>query len=1209
MSRSSRRVGLALRIRDSLRAKVLVAIACALIAASLVLYGVLRPMWLSGLAQLERESVRDNALRARNAVDRSLAVLAAFADDWGAWDDTYDFMATRRPAYVKANITDGTMRALSVNALVYLGANGQLVLGRGYNLEADHPDALPPDLLARITPHLRGLGRRDGALRGIVMLNRGPMLVAMRTILTSSHTGESRGVLLLGRYLDARERDALSAVTHLSIDLCSPSAALEVLPASIGQALATGDGDAVYVPDNSTVLGLAMLRGIDGAPVTVLQIRADRSVYRKGLSILSQFLIYLALAVLLLGLMVMWLMERLVLRRVEVLNRGVEELGRTAAVSVRVRAPGRDEIARLGQALNRSLEALERSQAATDQILASLPVGVVVVGTDKRIRRANAMALQMVGLSEGDSLTGHLCHEVLCPADASACPILDLGQAVDSSERWIRHADGSLRPILKTVMPMTLGGEDVLLEAMVDITEQMRAQERQAALLSGLRAIVSAADELIACRDLDSLFRRAVELCAEKFGLQRCAIYLNEHTHLRGSYGYSCDGIVVDESRTRITVDDTWRERLAQFGPGRASWLSLEYPVTRWDGDELRTVEGNWLTVTPILPQQEQQPLALLVNTGPAETPPPDEPTQETVAVFCSLLGNIAQYKGAEGRLRAHATVISAVNQATEWFLRTPQWEGHIQGVLRALAEATQAIGAHVYRNTPDGSGMELLHAWPGAQDDDLESQVHWEQMNLGRWRDRLAEGRPIHGALRDLPPDEQDFLRACGALAVAAAPVFVGQEWWGVIELQGQEAARSWSSVEVDGLVMAANALGAAIQRGRNEEALRESERSMRGILSSMDDLVVVIGLDGVLRHSYQTSHEAPTGLPVAGPVGRHVADILPVDAAEAFVQATARVAATGFPQAFDFLTETDGTPAWYNANLSPVRTGDEQFDAAIAVVRDITQRKTDEHRLEEALQELARSNTELEQFAYVASHDLQEPLRMVSSYVQLLARRYQGQLDADADEFIGYAVDGARRMQELIKDLLTYSRVDTRGKALVEVSLESALGAALDNLQVVVAESGATVTHSPLPTVLGDDLQLTQLFQNLISNATKFRGEAAPLIHISATREQQEWVVEVRDNGIGIAPQYLERIFVIFQRLHTRREYPGTGIGLAICRKIADRHGGRIWAEAAPGGGSAFRFALPIRSARARPSDEAQRPGPDAVALPVGGAGGATQ
>jgi PAS domain S-box-containing protein len=265
----------------------------------------------------------------------------------------------------------------------------------------------------------------------------------------------------------------------------------------------------------------------------------------------------------------------------------------------------------------------------------------------------------------------------------------------------------------------------------------------------------------------------------------------------------------------------------------------------------------------------------------------------------------------------------------------------------------------------------------------------------------------------------------------------------------------------------------------------------------------------------------------------------------------------------------------------LSPLESAEGMLVSSS--IRDVTERKRTEEYLVKTVAELKRSNDELEQFAYVASHDLQEPLRMVASYTQLLAERYKGRLDSDADEFIAYAVDGSTRMQGLIQDLLAYSRAGTNGKELQEVSSEDALKEALTNLRGTIEESGAKVTHGPLPAITTDSMQLAQVFQNLIGNAVKYRSTKAPQIYISAAKSGGgEWIFSVRDNGMGIDPQYFERIFVLFQRLHGREEFKGTGIGLAICKKMLERLGGRIWLESQPGEGSTFYFALPGRNGK---------------------------
>jgi light-regulated signal transduction histidine kinase (bacteriophytochrome) len=269
------------------------------------------------------------------------------------------------------------------------------------------------------------------------------------------------------------------------------------------------------------------------------------------------------------------------------------------------------------------------------------------------------------------------------------------------------------------------------------------------------------------------------------------------------------------------------------------------------------------------------------------------------------------------------------------------------------------------------------------------------------------------------------------------------------------------------------------------------------------------------------------------------------------------------------------DGHEIPVEIGLNPLTTEEGTF--VLAAIVDLTARKRAEEQLQHAVTELARSNAELEQFAYVASHDLQEPLRAVAGCVQALQQRYHGQLDARAGEFITHAVDGAVRMQTLINDLLAYSRVATRGQSFTPTDCAAIVRGALVNLQVAIGESGAQVTYADLPTVMGDPTQLTQLFQNLIGNACRFRNQQPAAIHLTAEPHEGAWLFSVRDNGIGIEPQYFERIFGLFQRLHTRVEYAGTGIGLAICKKIVERHGGRIWLDSQPQQGTTFYFTIP--------------------------------
>ena len=313
---------------------------------------------------------------------------------------------------------------------------------------------------------------------------------------------------------------------------------------------------------------------------------------------------------------------------------------------------------------------------------------------------------------------------------------------------------------------------------------------------------------------------------------------------------------------------------------------------------------------------------------------------------------------------------------------------------------------------------------------------------------------------------------------------------------------------------------------------------------------------------------------------LGKHVKELSHAEDRDVTDADRARIRAGELEQArFEkrYVRGDNGQVVWCDVAIALVRDAAGAPLYEVAIFDDITERKRADAALQQAHEELKRSNAELEQFAYVASHDLQEPLRMVASYTQLLARRYDARLDGDAREFMAYVVDGATRMKQLIEDLLAYSRVGTKGREFRPVSCEEALRRALFNLRTAAEEAGAVVTNDPLPTLSADEAQLVQLLQNLVGNALKFRSASVPRIHLKATELDHEWQFEVRDNGIGIEPQYFERIFMVFQRLHNKGEYPGTGIGLAICKKVVERHGGRIWVESRLGAGSSFYFTLP--------------------------------
>jgi PAS domain S-box-containing protein len=364
--------------------------------------------------------------------------------------------------------------------------------------------------------------------------------------------------------------------------------------------------------------------------------------------------------------------------------------------------------------------------------------------------------------------------------------------------------------------------------------------------------------------------------------------------------------------------------------------------------------------------------------------------------------------------------------------------------------------------------------------------------------------------------------------------------------------------------------------ERKRAEEALRENQQLLNNIVDSSSSLIYMMDKEGRFM-LINKALEVLFGKAREELIGRTREAVLPKQIAEEHRANDLVVLTNKAPVSIEERNiEPDGLH-YYLTVKTPLLGLDGNVYAVAGISTDITDRKRAEETIQRITDDLLRSNAELEQFAYVASHDLQEPLRMVSSYVQLLARRYQGRLDSDADEFIAFAVDGAKRMQNLIIDLLAYSRVGTRGNEFAPVSAENLLEEAEANLQFAIKESAARITHDTLPVICCDSIQLAMVFQNLLGNAIKFHGLEMPCVHVSARQQGSEWVFSVCDNGIGIDPQFAERIFIIFQRLHAHSAYPGTGIGLAICKRIVQRHGGRIWVESEPGKGATFYFTLP--------------------------------
>jgi PAS domain S-box-containing protein len=545
---------------------------------------------------------------------------------------------------------------------------------------------------------------------------------------------------------------------------------------------------------------------------------------------------------------------------------------------------------------------------------------------------------------------------------------------------------------------------------------------------------------------------------------------------------------------------------------------------------------------------------------------PEERPTRITVRTGQPLTGQVLGIKRADGRISW-----LEVNTA---FLRRPGEPGYY-GVVSTLGDITARRNAE-----------ENLRRFRLAMDSSADMIVLIDRARM-RYIDVNATTCRLLGYTRDemlsmgpqdlLPISQRDLERSYDALTADATLT-------GNIRSKYRRKDGTFLPFESTRQVLLSgdNRIVVAVSRDIRDRiaadaALRESEERFRLTFEAAASGIAHVSLDGRFLLVNQSLCDI-LGMEKADLLDRSVKDISHPDDRDVSDEQRARVHRGEIDAAHleKRYLRKDGSTVWVDLAIALVRK-DGKPDYEIAIFDDITERKEAEAALHHAHEELKRSNAELAQFAYVASHDLQEPLRMVSSYTQLLARRYGDKLDGDAREFMAYVVDGAARMKQLIEDLLAYSRVGTRGREFKPVSVEAPLRRAIMNLKSAIDEAGASVSFDAMPTLEADEMQLAQLFQNLIGNALKFRSASVPRIHVVSSEKPDEWEFAVTDNGIGIEKEYFERIFMVFQRLHNKGEYPGTGIGLAICKKVVERHGGRIWVESEPGAGSSFRFTLP--------------------------------
>jgi len=548
--------------------------------------------------------------------------------------------------------------------------------------------------------------------------------------------------------------------------------------------------------------------------------------------------------------------------------------------------------------------------------------------------------------------------------------------------------------------------------------------------------------------------------------------------------------------------------------------------------------------------------------------------------------------RGMDGIFRSFLTRILPMKDAAGNILR---WFGTSTDVTerkqneKALKEARDNLEEKVKERT-----TELDKAYNSLKESEKRLAEAQRSAHIGNWEFDLIANKiylseelyrifkrtsrelvsPYNDYLSYVSPKDRDYVANAFKKAINGEPCSIDHR---IILANGEESTVHLQSEAIFDEKKIPIRLNGIVQDITERKKTEEKIQSLANIVESSNDAIITISLDGIIT-SWNKGAEQIYGYSSEEIIGKSVSILAPDNLKGETKKLIEKVKLGERIQRYrTSRLRKDDKLIFASITLSPVFDSSGELVAISAITRDITERKKADEVLKLKLEELARSNEELEQFAYVSSHDLQEPLWMITGYLQLLQRRYQGELDDKADKYINCAVEGAFRMQNLINDLLEFSRVTTITREPEFTDCEFILNQVLSNLKLFIIKNKATVSYGSLPKIMADSIQLVQIFQNLIINGIKFHGEKAPKIHISAEKKANEWLFSVQDNGIGIDPRCFKKIFEIFKRLHKREEYPGTGIGLAICNKIIERHNGRMWVESELGKGSTFYFTLP--------------------------------
>jgi PAS domain S-box-containing protein len=770
--------------------------------------------------------------------------------------------------------------------------------------------------------------------------------------------------------------------------------------------------------------------------------------------------------------------------------------------------------------------ALRHEKAYLEQLFESAQEAIVMADNEGTILRLNNEFVKLFGYQRDEAI-GRSLDELVAPEDfreeaTSITKKVRQGDRV-AFETLRKRKDGTVFNVSILGSPITVDTVQVGVYGIYrDITERVQAEKIQKVLYQIANATSTA-------EDLNKLFRSIHHILGDILDTTNFFIGLYDKDNDIISLPYSMN--VKDASTSFPAGKSLLSYVIKHDRPLLATEATIEKLKQTGEAEEIGAPAKAWIGV----PLKVEKEVVGAVGTQSFEDALQYTDQHLEILKFASdQIAMAIQYKQKEEGLRIEKAYLERLFESAQEAIVMADNESRIQ---RVNNEFVQLFGYE--RDEVIGQSLDYLVA-----SEDLFEEA--ESIT-----NRVARGEKVaHETLRRRK--DGTFFH----VSILASPILVDDTQVGVYGIYRD-----------------------ITERKRAEEALRESEEKYRNLIDQSRDAIYLLyeGKFEIINKRFeelfgysQDETNAPdfNFMNLVAPKSRG----LVIER----VQKVQRGESVPPQYAFTAISK-DGREIEVETSVSYI-----QYKGGVAtqgVLRDITDRVRAEKAMHEYAAELERSNKELEHFAYIASHDLQEPLRMVASYLQLLERRYKESLDSDACDFIDYAVDGAKRMQILIQDLLAYSRVGTRGRPFEPIDCQSILDQALENLKVAMEESGTMVTWDSLPTIVADGMQLVQVFQNLISNAVKFRSEKPPKVHVGVETKETEWQFSVRDNGIGIEPRYAENIFPIFQRLHTRDEYPGTGAGLAICKKIVERHGGRIWVESQLGEGATFYFTIPIK------------------------------